>query len=148
MEYPEIAGFVASWIDAIERRIPMYLQQEADRLKTKGGMAVCIIDPDGRIYGKVFGEDRIMARERYRVAWQKASQVWITGLPTGEFERRIYNNEIDESRFGIRKPDMIGWEGGQPLHLPDGTMLAVGFGGFTGASDLEIVRLALDDLIK
>jgi glc operon protein GlcG len=143
MQYPEIAAFINAVIDKVEELIPEYMQRKEDREKERGGVAVCILDPEGRVYGKMFGEDRIMARERYRVAWTKASQAWITGLPTGEYERRVFNKEIDEGQFGIRRPDLIGWEGGQPLHLPDGTMIAAGFGGFTSASDLEIVQRAL-----
>lgn len=143
MEHPEIAGFIAALIDKVEKLIPVYMQQEEDRMKAKGGIAICIIDKDGRVYGKMFGEDKIMARERYRVAWIKASQVWITGLPTGEYERLAFNGEIDEAQFGIRRPDYIGWQGGQPVQLPDGTILSVGFSGFRGQSDLEIIQKAL-----
>lgn len=143
MERTELAGFIAALIDKVEKLIPLYMQQEKDRLKAKGGIAICIIDQEGQVYGKMFGEDKIMARERYRTAWMKASQVWITGIKTGEFERLVYNKEIDEAQFGIRKPDFIGWEGGQPIYLPDGTMLAAGFSGLTSDSDLEIVNKAL-----
>lgn len=34
--------------------------------------------------------------------------------------------------------DLVGYEGGQPITLPDGTKLAVGFSGFRGTSDLEM----------
>jgi glc operon protein GlcG len=40
-------------------------------------------------------------------------------------------------------PDMIGWEGGQPITLKDGTKLSIGYSGFRGTSDLEIVIKAL-----
>lgn len=143
MQYPEIATFINTLIDKIEQLIPEYMARKEDREKERGGTAVCILDPEGRVYGKMFGTDAIMARERYRVAWIKASQAWITGLPTGEYERQVFSKEIDEGKYGIRRPDFIGWEGGQPLSLPDGTTIAAGFGGFTSASDLEIVRRAL-----
>lgn len=143
MDHQEIA---IKLIDEVERLIPVYMQQEADRAKARGGIAICIIDQEGQVYGKMFGEDKIMSRERYRVAWMKASQVWITGIKTGEYERLVFNGEIDESLFGIRRPDLIGWEGGQPLSLPDGALLAVGFGGFTSNSDLEIVKKALENI--
>jgi hypothetical protein len=32
-------------------------------------------------------------RESFRVAWTKASQVWITGMKTGEYEKKIFNSE-------------------------------------------------------
>jgi hypothetical protein len=75
----------------------------------------------------------------------KASQVWITGIKTGEFEKLVFNKEIDEESFGIRRPDYIGWVGGQPLSLKDGTKLSIGFSGFRSATDLEIVIKALSE---
>jgi uncharacterized protein GlcG (DUF336 family) len=143
MAQTEIAGIITALIDKVEKLIPGYLQEEEERKKARGGIAICIIDPEGSVYGKMFGEDRILARERYRTAWIKASQVWITGIRTGEFERLVYNGEIDEAAFGIKKPDYIGWEGGQPIHLPNGMVLAVGFSGLRSATDLEIVNRAL-----
>jgi uncharacterized protein GlcG (DUF336 family) len=143
MEHPEMAAFILSLISKVEQLLPAYLELEEERLKARGGIAICIIDPQGNVYGKLFGEDKLVARERYRTAWVKASQVWITGIRTGEFERLVYTGEIDEATFGIRKPDYIGWEGGQPIHLPDGTILSVAFSGLRGATDLEIVNRAL-----
>jgi glc operon protein GlcG len=77
------------------------------------------------------------------VAWTKASQVWITGLKTGEYEKLAFAGQINEDDYGIIRPDYIGWEGGQPLTLSDGTKLSVGFSGFRGVSDLEIVVKAI-----
>jgi glc operon protein GlcG len=77
------------------------------------------------------------------VAWTKASQVWLTGVKTGEYERMVFNKEVDENANGIEAPDLIGWEGGQPLVLKDGTVLSVGFSGFRGTTDLEIMVKAL-----
>lgn len=55
----------------------------------------------------------------------------------------VFNKEIDEGKFGIKRPDYIGWEGGQPITLKDGTVLAVGFSGFRSATDLDIILKAL-----
>ena len=142
MDRKELTALIAGIIDEAEQLIPEYMQNEEDRKKAKGGIAICIIDQEGCVHGKMFGEDRIMSRERYRVAWMKASQVWITGIKTGEYERLAFNNEIDEEQFGIKRPDYIGWEGGQPIRLKDGTVLAAGFSGFRSSSDLEIVQKA------
>src|SRR5215213_617240 len=139
----EMTAIIAGIIERAGELIPIYMAIEEDRSKAKNGVAICIIDEEGGIHGKMFGTDKIMARERYRVAWMKASQVWITGIRTGEFERLAFNNEIDEEKFGIKRPDYIGWEGGQPVTLKDGTVLSVGFSGFRSASDLEIVMKAL-----
>jgi uncharacterized protein GlcG (DUF336 family) len=127
----------------IEKLIPFYMQNDEDRAKANGNVALCIIDNDGVISGKVFGTDKIRGREAFRVAWTKVSQVWITGMPTGEFEKQVFNNDIQEETYGIRKPDYIGWIGGQPVTLNDGTTFSVGFSGFRGVTDLEIITKAL-----
>ena len=134
---------ISQLIVEIEKLIPVYMQNEEDRMKANGNVALCIIDNEGFVSGKVFGTDKIRARECFRVAWTKASQVWIIGMPTGEFEKCVFNNEIDEATHGIRKPDYIGWIGGQPVTLPEGTIFSVGFSGFRGVTDLEIVTKAL-----
>jgi len=143
MDAKELARLITGIIERVEQFIPHYMENEEDRKKAAGGIAICILDQDGRVYGKMFGTDKIMMRERYRVAWMKASQVWITGIKTGEFERLVFNKEIDEGKFGIKRPDYIGWEGGQPITLKDGTVLAVGFSGFRSATDLDIILKAL-----
>ncbi|MDP2890359.1 MAG: hypothetical protein Q8P34_15515, partial [Bacteroidota bacterium] len=88
--------------------------------------------------------DQLRGRDSFKIAWTKASQVWITGYKTNEYERMIFTDQMDYHTFGISLPDLIGYEGGQPITLPDGTKLAVGFSGFRGGSDLEIVRKALE----
>jgi hypothetical protein len=131
-------------ITNVSRLVPVYMQNEEDSKKAGGGTAVCIIDKDGNVYGKMFGTDKIMMRERYRIAWIKASQVWITGVKTGEFEKRVFNNEIDELEFGIRRPDFIGWEGGQPVILKSGNVIASAFSGFRSLTDLDIILKAVE----
>jgi len=128
----------------IEALVPVYMAIPEDFAKSKGVASVCIIGEDGRIYGKVFGNDKLRGRDSFKIAWTKASQVWITGYKTNEYERMIFSDKIDYHTFGISLPDLVGYEGGQPINLPDGTKLAVGFSGFRGTSDLEIVRKALE----
>ncbi len=111
-----------------------------------GNVAICIIDEEGNTYGKLYGKDKVKNRRTYDLAWKKASQVWITGLKTGEFEKKIFNGELNEGDYGIQAPDFIGWQGGQPIVLKDGTRLAVGFSGFAGESDLGIVVKAIEVL--
>jgi glc operon protein GlcG len=131
-------------MDKIESLIPSYMAIEEDRIKANGSAAVCIMDEQGNIYGRIFGDDKVQGRERYRVAWIKASQSWITGMKTGEFEKLAFNNQVDEKKFGIRRPDYIGWEGGQPITLANGTILFAGVSGFRSVSDLEIVIKAIN----
>ena len=83
MDPKELARLITGIIERVEQFIPHYMENEEDRKKAAGGIAICILDQDGRVYGKMFGTDKIMMRERYRVAWMKASQVWITGIKTG-----------------------------------------------------------------
>jgi uncharacterized protein GlcG (DUF336 family) len=144
MEGKELEITVRKIIDEAGKMIPFYMENEDDRKIANGNVSMCVIDDEGTIYGKMFGTNKIRARESYRVAWTKASQVYITRMKTGEYEKLAFNNEVDETKFGIERPDFIGWEGGQLITLPDGTELAVGFSGFRGVVDLEIVVNALD----
>ena len=63
---------------------------------------------------------------------------------TNDYERMVFTGQIDYHTFGISLPDLVGYEGGQPITLRDGTKLAVGFSGFRGGSDLEIVERAVE----
>ncbi len=148
MENKELTAIVERLFKAAEKLIPAYIQNEQDERIANRNVAACIIDAQGGVYGKMFGTNKVRARESYKLAWTKASQVWITGLKTGEFEKKAFNNELDEAAYGIERPDYIGWEGGQPLILKDGTILAAGFSGFRGITDLEIMIKALEEVNK
>jgi uncharacterized protein GlcG (DUF336 family) len=130
-------------IAAIESLIPEYLADPVDMNISHGNWAFCIIDENNNVFGKLSGNDKIACRQTYKIAWTKASQVWITGYKTGEFEKLAFTGQIDEKKFGIIRPDYIGWQGGQPVTLKDGTKLSIGFSGFRGISDLEIVVRAI-----
>ncbi len=130
----------------IEKLIPGYMKNPDDSRIANGNVAVCIIDEQGQVYGKMFGTYRPRQREIFKIAWTKASQVWLTGIKTGEYERMVFTNEIAENAHGIEAPDLIGWEGGQQLTLTDGTKLAVGFSGFRGVVDIEIMIKALQSV--
>jgi len=145
MPLKPVAAVVGELIAALDRLVPSYLSNPLDA-SSGGNVAVCVIDADGNMYGRIWGTDKIRGRNVSRLAWTKATQVWITGMKTGEFEKRLFNEEFDEERFGISKPDLIGWEGGQPITLPDGRALSVGFSGFRGINDLEIVARAVASL--
>ena len=133
-------------ITCIEELVPVYMSIPEDYAKSNGVASLCIIDEDGRIYGKVFGNDKLRSRDSFRIAWTKASQVWITGIKTNEYEKLVFADQIDPQPFGIKLPDLVGWLGGQPVTLRDGVKLSVGFSGFRGTSDLEIVVKALEKL--
>ena len=134
---------IHSIVDNVEELLPVFLQDETDKSIANGNVALVIIEEDGTVTGKIFGTNKIRARESFRVAWIKASQVWITGFKTGEYEKKVFNGEISDVTYGINKPDLIGWEGGQPVTLKDGTKLSIGFSGMRGFNDLGIVTKAV-----
>lgn len=142
MPAQELTQLIAVLFTEVKKLLPNYLKNHEDERIANGNCAACVIDEDGNVYGKLYGTYKIRARESYRIAWTKASQVWITGLKTGEYEKKFFNGEVAEC--GIEVPDLIGWEGGQPLTLKDGTKLSVGFSGIRGIYDLEIMVKALE----
>lgn len=133
-------------IDKVGSLIPQFMSDPIDAGISGGNVAICIIEADGTVHGKLYGENKIRNREIFKVAWTKASQVWITGMKTGDFEKLVFNDQIDDRKYGILRPDFIGWEGGQPITLKDGTVLSIGFSGFRGTSDLGIIVQAINQL--
>ena len=144
MELMQPKSIIEKILESLDELVLEYLEIPEDKAISNGGAAVCIIDEDSRIYGKLYGEDKLRCRETFKIAWTKASQVWITGIETNEFERLVFNELIDYRRFGIKMPDMVGYKGGQPVTCSDGTKLSIGFSGFRGTSDLEIVIKAIE----
>jgi uncharacterized protein GlcG (DUF336 family) len=147
MDSQAIDQIIEKIVFAVEKRLPEYLAVEEDRSRNDGHSAICIIDETGRVHGKLFGRDKLRTRHSFRIAWIKASQVWITGIKTGEYEKLVFTGHVDDKKFGIIRPDFIGWEGGQPLTIDGDIKLSVGFSGFRGASDVEIVQKALVDVL-
>ncbi len=147
MNPSETAAAIGKLIGIIETLIPEYSSNKEDSF-SEGNVAVCILDGQGNVFGKIWGTDKIKGRQFANLAWKKATQVWITGMKTGEYETRLYAKEFDEGKYGINKPDLIGWEGGQPVMLREGTSLSVGFSGFRGFNDLEIIQRAVALLNK
>jgi len=130
----------------LDKLVPSARTNPKDQVLCKGNVAICIIDDDGMIHGKMFGDDKPRLRQAFKVAWTKASQVWLTGIRTGEYEKLFFTNQIPENANGIDNPDLIGWMGGQPLELKNGLKLSVGFSGFRGETDVEIVLQACRNL--
>lgn len=142
-----LKDLIAAIIVAVEKRVPNYLTIPEDYAKNEGNSALCIVDAAGGVHGKMFGTDKVRQRHSFRIAWTKASQVWITGIKTGEYEKLVYSGQLDDNQFGIIRPDFIGWEGGQPIAVDGQTQLSAGFSGFRGSSDLEIVQKAVADVM-
>jgi uncharacterized protein GlcG (DUF336 family) len=148
MENQKLEALVFKMFAEIENLIPVYMQNPLDKNIANGNVAVCIITENGLVFGRMFGQDKPRLRQSYKVAWTKASQVWLTGIKTGEYEKMVFNQLVEENGNGIEAPDLIGWQGGQPLTLPDGSKLSVGFSGFRGVVDLEIMEKALEKAVE
>ena len=133
-------------IKEFKKIIPEYTNNLEDFAVSNGNVALCIITEDGDIYGKLFGDDKIKQRFFYQIAWSKASQANITNTPTGEFERLVFNDELNEKPFGIKRHDFVGWKGGTPVTI-NGIKLAIGFSGFRESSDIEITTRVLAELL-
>jgi glc operon protein GlcG len=147
MDKAKQAVLICKIMNSVEKRVREYMTIPADRNISGGNVALCIIDKDGEVYGRMFGTDKIKQRGFYVVAWKKASQVWITGYATGKFEELVYAKKLICEEFGLSKPDLIGWEGGQVVNLDNESHLSIGFSGFRGISDLEIVNKAVSEVL-
>jgi uncharacterized protein GlcG (DUF336 family) len=133
---------INTMFDSMSEQIPSYKKSKDDWSKSDGNVASCIIDDEGNIYGKIWGKEKIRGRRYFDIAYRKASQVWITGYKTGEYEKLVFTNKLDYKDFGIELPDLMGWEGGQPIQLDKSTRISCGFSGFKGVTDLAIVTKA------
>lgn len=134
-------------LESLTRQIPAYESSDADWRISEGNVAVCIIDDAGRIYGKIWGNDKLRGRKFFDVAYRKASQVWITGYATNDYEKLVFTDKLNYKDFGIELPDLMGWQGGQPIQLDDDTRISCGFSGFKGINDLAIVKNAAEEAI-
>jgi uncharacterized protein GlcG (DUF336 family) len=145
MRNEKLQEVINKLFDSISAQIPAFESSEVDWRISDGNVAVCLIDDAGRIYGKIWGNDKVRGRSFYDVAYRKASQVWITGYKTGEYERLVFSDQLNYKDFGIELPDLMGWEGGQPIQLDAETRLSCGFSGFEGVNDLAIVKKAAEE---
>lgn len=148
MTNEKLQQVINKMFENISAQIPTYKNSEADWNISQGNVAVCIIDEAGNIYGKIWGPDKLKGRRYYDVAYRKASQVWITGYATNEYERLVFTDKINYKDFGIELPDLIGWQGGQPIQLDSETKISCGFSGFKGVNDLAIVKKAAEQAIS
>lgn len=148
MTNQQLQQVINRMFESITAQIPTYKDSAADWNISNGNVAVCIIDDAGNVYGKIWGTDKLRGRGFYDVAYRKASQVWITGYKTGEFERLVFTDKLNYKDFGIELPDLMGWEGGQPIQLDAETRISCGFSGFKGINDLAIVKNAAEEAMK
>ncbi len=139
----ELTAIATQLIAEIEKRIPECMKNPEDRDNSQGNVTLMIITEGGQIFGRMFGDNNSRRRGTCRIAWQKATQVWMTAQATGQFEKQVYGKDVDPGKFGLQHPDLIGWEGGLPVVAKDGTKLAVAMSGFTGVTDCNIIRQAV-----
>ena len=121
---------------------PSYLTEPLDVRWNLGNAAVLALEPGGAVCGHLFGDNPEIGQRCYQIATRKVMQVWRTGYHTGHFEKLVYAGQLDDGPFGVQRPDFIGWEGGVPVVLPDGRLMATAFSGFRGSRDVEILERA------
>ena len=143
MTSAELTATATQLIAEIEKIIPTCMQNPADRDNSQGNVTLMIIAEGGQIFGRMFGDNNQRRRGTCRIAWQKATQVWMSGQATGQFEKQVYGQNVDPGKFGLQHPDLIGWDGGLPVVAKDGTKIAVAMSGFTGETDCAIIRQAV-----
>ena len=124
------------------RLAPEYIKNPEDIQWNKGNGVFLCIESDGAIRGHIFGDNKEIQHKCYEIGVRKLLQVWRTGYHTGHFEQLVYAGKLDEGKFGVQKPTLIGWEGGVPLLTPDKKLIAAAFSGFMGTSDIAIIERA------
>ena len=137
-----IESYSEKLVVEVIRLFPSFLLDPIDREMSKGNAAFVVIDNDGTVRGHIFGDDPVKRRWCFGIANRKVTQVWSTGYHTGRFEELVYAGKLDEGKFGVNRPDFIGWEGGVPLLTPDGKLIAAAFSGIRGVNDIGIVEKA------
>lgn len=139
-------------IDKIFEEVSISVNQFKDSPEdwniSEGNVAMCVITKEGKIFGRLYGNDKLKQRQFYNVAWKKASQTWITGYKTGDYEKIVYGGDMDPEDSLISLPDLIGWAGGQPIMIDEYTELAIGFSGFRGVNDIKIVQDAVQKVVS
>jgi uncharacterized protein GlcG (DUF336 family) len=148
MSLEQLQEIIAKIIENISAQIPGYRNMPEDWSNCEGNVALCIIDDLGNVHGKIWGPDKLKGRAYFNVAYRKAAQAWITGYATNEYERLIFNEQLNYKDFGIELPELIGWKGGQPVALDKDTKIYCGFSGFRGVTDIAIVKKAVEEVMK
>lgn len=148
MNTETVEKIINSIFESIENDITSFKSSPEDWNISEGNVAMCIITEDGKIYGKLFGTDKLKQRQFFNVAWRKASQVWITGQKTGDYEKIVFGGNMNPEDSPIELPDLIGWVGGQPIQIDSETKLAIGFSGFRGFNDIDIVQKAVQKVLS
>jgi len=129
--------------DAIERHSPSFLAIPEDFDIARGNLVFVAIDDAGHVHGRFWGDDSVRQRGSALVAWSKVNQVKLTRTATGLYERLVYSGKKNWWEFGIPLPEFIGWEGGLPAILEDGTFVALAISGLRQDKDCELLARAV-----
>ena len=148
MSSEQLQEVISKIIENISSQIPGYRNIPDEWSNCEGNVALCIIDDSGNVHGKIWGADKLKGRRYFDVAYRKAAQAWITGYATNEYERLIFNEQLNYKDFGIELPELIGWKGGQPITLDKDTKIYCGFSGFRGVTDIAIVKKTVEEVMK
>ena len=148
MENTKIKAILETIISNANKLVPGFLENPLDFKINEGNVSMCIIDMEGRVYGIMWGKDKVRQRQTYQTAWRKASQVWMTGIATGKFEEFVYTGKVDLRKYGIQNPDLIGWQGGWPILIDNELQLAIAVSGMRGETDTEMVSQAVQNIGK
>lgn len=130
-------------LDEVGKLFPEFDANPTDHAICGGNGAALILDAQGNWYGRMYGTNPDKQRQTSRVAWQKVTQVWATNVATGVYEEMVYSKQLNWWEFGIPLPELIGWRGGLPARLADGSRVAIAFSGFRGEIDCEILIRAV-----
>jgi glc operon protein GlcG len=108
MNQDQLQQTIQGIIQNLSQQIPTYQWSTEDWSKHDGNVAVCIIDEEGNVYGRIWGNDKLKGRKTFDAAYRKAMQVWITGYATGDYEKKVFNGELNHRDYGIDLPELIG----------------------------------------
>jgi len=132
-------------IEAIGRHARSFLEVQDDFDIARGNLVFVAVDATGRVQGRYWGDDPVRQRESAMVAWSKVNQVKLTRTATGLYERLVYAGRKNWWEYGIPLPQFIGWEGGLPAVLADGTFVALALSGLRQDKDCELLSRAVAD---
>ncbi|MCB9496127.1 MAG: hypothetical protein H6686_04480 [Fibrobacteria bacterium] len=133
---------LAAFATQLEARFDTFLAEPLDRDIAQGNLVFVAVHESGEVFGRYWGTDPVRQRQSAMVAWTKVNQVKLTRTATGLYEKLVYAGQKNWWEFGIPLPEFIGWEGGMPALLDDGTFAALAFSGLRGDKDCELMAQA------
>lgn len=145
MDTDRFHAILSSLASAIERHTPGFLADPEDLAIAQGNLVFVAIDETGHVFGRYWGTDPVRQRGSAQVAWTKANQVKLTRTSTGLYEKLVYTGQMNWWEYGIPLPEFIGWEGGLPAVLEDGTFVALAVSGLRQDKDCALLAQAVSE---